>query len=59
MPIKSNVQHKNVVIVKPVNNISKLIKSKTKTKMINFLLILTRELLELEGNVVTIGKIHW
>src|SRR3989304_5079388 len=32
MPIKSNVQHKNVVIVKPVNNIPKLIKSKTKNQ---------------------------
>src|SRR3989304_566807 len=32
MPIKSNVQHKNVVIVKPVNNIPKLIESKTKNQ---------------------------
>lgn len=29
MPIKRNIEPKNVVIIKPVNNISKLIKSKT------------------------------
>lgn len=32
MPIKRNIEPKNVVIVKSVNNISKLIKSKTKNQ---------------------------